>query len=92
MPYKFLNPEQEAMLPLPKSLEDAHNQLRSNIKSIVGWSDTASQGGRNACIMVGFYLGRITALYRSYPELASESVIEVAGLNKIINDIVDNKR
>jgi hypothetical protein len=91
MGYKFLNPEQEAMLPLPKSLEDAQLQLRGSIKSIIGWSEAASQGGRNACIMVGFYLGRITTLYRSYPELANESVIEVAGLNKILNDIVDNK-
>ena len=92
MGYMFLNPAQEAMLPLPTSLADAHDQLRSNIKSIVGWTPSATQGGRNACIMIGFYLGRITTLYRSFPELQNESVIEVAGLNKIINDIVDNKK
>lgn len=87
--YMFLNPEQEAMLPVPKTIEDAESQVHANIEAIMSWRSSAQKGSRNACITCGFYLGRIAALYREFPSLAKTTRKEAMGLNRVLNDIVD---
>lgn len=87
--YRYLNPEQEASLDFPATVEEKCVLIKHLVNSIVTWRENAAAGSRNACIMVGFYLGRIAALYRACPELVTETRNDVKAINDLVNNIAD---
>lgn len=85
--YRYLNPEQEALIGKPKDTTEAEMQIRETIEAIQTWKTTAQKGSRNACITCGFYLGRIAGVFRQFPELSTSMKSEITELNQTLNDI-----